>query len=226
MAVALHALARPRWRLLLTACAVYGLREGVFLFLIGLLFYINAGSELQLGAFAFLQSVLSSISFYLVSHHLAPTNRLRVGFAGAVLMAAAAFLFLCPLSTWMIVVYGVSIALVLPMFLVPLQSLVFDAILHIEGAGRETEHFIIREGFANLGRVAGISLFLATISDGVLPSRVAALAVGLGFTQMGAWLLLRCGRIGDGLQARAVHSVSWTSTDAPPRLRARGGRAK
>lgn len=195
---ALSSLRRPRWRLLLVACATYGLREGVFLFLIAILFYIQAGSEWRLGAFTFVQSVLSSISFYGVGRMVRPDNRRTVQWLGALCMAAAALLFTLPLRASSLFVYGVVIAVSLPMFLIPLQSLVFDSIVHIGSADESGAAFVVREAFANLGRVAGIALFLAVlVTSGT--AGIPRLALGLGMVQLMVCGLLTAGRVGDGI---------------------------
>jgi YQGE family putative transporter len=205
LGAARQALRRPRWRLLLAACLVYGLREGVFLFLIGILFFIHAGSEWRLGTFAFIQSLLSSLSFYTVGKAVDPHNRRAVQWTGALCMAGAALLFLRPVTAGLLVVYGIVISVVLPLFLLPLQTLVFDSIVHVGGGTHPGAYFIVREAFANAGRVLGIGLFLGTVATGG-PSRIPVLVMGLGMVQLGACSLLSVGGVGEGIR-RAVDLV-------------------
>jgi YQGE family putative transporter len=179
------------WRLTLFACTLYGLREGVFLFLIGLLMYLATGSEMRLGEFLLLQGALSSLSFFLVSRWVHPRNRLWVCGIGALCMAGAAMLFLRPLTAGLIVMYGSAIAVCLPMFLVPLQGTVFDGVSRVaREAGTQAEHVILREVFENLGRVAGIAAFIALVSTNPSPRHIGGFACGLGFVQLGTWTLL------------------------------------
>lgn len=204
LAVAVQAVWRQAdWRATLLACAVYGMREGVFLFLIGLLFYVVAGSEWRLGEFLFLQSGLSSLAFFAVGRLARPANRLRLLGLGAVGMALSAFLFLLPIRTGTLLTYGASIAVFLPFFLITLQGTVYDRIGELDDAGQNhTEHIIAREVCENAGRVVGVAAFLAVAY--VRPSRAsfAFLALGLGLVQLISWHQLR--RAADSQQAASL----------------------
>ncbi|MCL6631543.1 MAG: MFS transporter [Alicyclobacillus herbarius] len=181
----------PWWRNVLAGCFVYGWREGVFLFLIGLLMYIATGSEMKLGEFLLLQSGLSFMSFSLVSRWLKPRHRVLVMGIGACGMAAAALLFLIPLSARLVVWYGCCVAIVLPLFLVPLQGTVFDAISRLDATGEDdVEHIIAREVVENAGRVAGIAAFLILVARHPNAWVISRFAVALGFVQLGTWALI------------------------------------
>lgn len=181
---------RP-WRMVLLGCFSYGAREGVFLFLIGLLMYIATGSELRLGEFLLLQSGLSTLSFYGVSRFVKPNRRLWVLGAGAVGMAVAALIFLWPIRAGLIVLYGSIIALVLPLFLVTLQGVVFDGISAMDPRrALFMEHIIVRELLENAGRVTGIAIFLWLIAPHPTGPKIAYFALTLGFVQIITWILL------------------------------------
>lgn len=189
---AICSLSKLSWRLLMLGCAAYGLREGVFLFLIGLLMYLVSGSELQLGEFLLLQNALSLLSFFGVSRWVKVNNRLRVLGFGALGMAFSALLFLLPMTVSHILWYGSAIAIFLPLFLTPLQGFVFDTINHLENDSDMRPGYIItREIFSNFGRVMGILAFLVVVWKNVDMERIADFAVGLGFVQLGTWGLLR-----------------------------------
>jgi len=195
MKKALLALQQRPWRMIVMGCAVYGLREGLFLFLIGLLFFIASGSELRLGEFLLLQSALSFVSFFVVGRLLKPNNRIRVLGMGAGLMALAALFFTMPVTSQLIVAYGCLIAVAIPLFLTPLQGFIFDGMASLENASQMyAEHVIVREIFENTGRVLGIAAFLYLAARGITVTKVAHLAIGLGFVQLGTWALIRAGR--------------------------------
>ncbi|GMA62269.1 hypothetical protein [Alicyclobacillus fastidiosus] len=59
----LQALRKASWMRLMAASSIYGLREGVFMFLIGLLVYVATGSEMKLGVFLLLQGDFPSWRF-------------------------------------------------------------------------------------------------------------------------------------------------------------------
>lgn len=185
----------PLWRATLIGCTVYGTREGVFLFLVGLLIYVATGSELELGEFLLLQSALSFGSFYLVGRFTTAANRLRVMGFGAVGMACAALLFVWPISATRVLWYGSLVAVFLPLFLVPLQGAVFNQIGAMNEAGDNyVEHIIAREAFENLGRVIGVGAFLVLMWVRPGSRSIGWFAVCLGFVQLLTWLSIRIGR--------------------------------
>ncbi len=189
---AFSALHKREWRLTMAASAVYGLREGVFIFLISLLMYISTGSEMKLGNFLLLQGGLSFVSFFIVGKLANEQNRIKILAFGAVGMALAATLFLIPMSSKIILWYGASIAVALPFFLIPLQTYVFDGISRLENeTGQRAEHVIVREVFSNTGRVIGIMAFLMLVILDADKNAIAKFAVGLGFVQLFAFILLR-----------------------------------
>ncbi|MCL6593257.1 MAG: MFS transporter, partial [Alicyclobacillus sp.] len=182
----------PEWRLTLWGCGVYGLREGVFVFLIGLLMYVATGSELRVGEFLLLQGVLSALSYTAVSRWVRPANRLLVLGLGAVGMALTACLFWLPLSPHTLWWYGAGTAVSLPLFLAPLQAVVVDTAAGVarrrvhEVAG----HVVLREAFENAGRVAGVGVFLAVAALQPSLRAMAVLAACLGLVQLGSLVLL------------------------------------
>lgn len=190
------ALRQKSWRMVIIGCLVYGLREGVFLFLIGLLMYIATSSEMRLGEFMLLQSALSFVSFYLVSRFVKPRNRLTSLGIGAVCMAGAALIFVLPIQASHILWYGSIIAISIPMFLVPLQGYVFDGISQLTNDEEQggTEHVVVREIFENTGRVVGICAFLVLVSGSPTSRQIAYFALALGFVQLVTFLLIRSGQ--------------------------------
>lgn len=204
---------RP-WRMLMIGCTVYGLREGVFLFLIGLLMYLATSSELKLGEFMLLQSALSFVSFYLVSRWIKPTNRLRAMGTGAVLMGCAALLFLLPMEATHILWYGSIIALSIPLFLVPLQGYVFDGISQLSEANQgDTEHVIVREVFENLGRVLGIGAFLLLVSASPNPRYIAYFAFALGYVQLVTFGCIMYGQKGNTREKKGQNAQVKAESD-------------
>lgn len=205
----------PKWRMTLYGCGVYGLREGVFLFLIGLLIYVATGSELELGEFLLLQNALSFASFFLVGRFTTDRNRMWVIGIGAVGMALTALIFLTPITAASVMWYGGLIAVFLPMFIVPLQATVFNQIGALDKTGETyVEQIILREIIENAGRVVGVGAFL-----GVLALRSDARAIGwfavvLGFVQLGTWALLwQGGREAKEVEERSEESWSLRRVD-------------
>jgi YQGE family putative transporter len=186
------ALRRKAWWKLMVASSIYGLREGVFMFLIGLLVFLATGSEMRLGEFLLLQGALSFVAFYLAGRW-SNKFRSRLFTIGVIGMSVAAVLFLFPITTPTIVTYGCITAATLPFFSVPLQGFVYDTMEQIDIPELSTTtHIIVREWFENAGRVIGIVLFLAISANQSTTQAkgLSWLSFGLGLVQIAAWALL------------------------------------
>lgn len=108
-------------------------------------------------------------------------------------MSVAAVLFLFPIHTPTIVIYGSLTAAALPFFMVPLQGYVYDGIDEsVSDDTPATTFIIVREWFENLGRVIGVVLFL-TLCVNESPNhlgKLQGLSFALGLVQLGAWAVL------------------------------------
>lgn len=185
------ALRQRSWRVILLGCMVYGLREGVFIFLIGLLMYVTTGSEMRLGEFLFLQGFLSFVSYFAVSRWTTPKRRPTVMGIGAVGLACAAGLFLLPLTARLVLWYGALAAAALPLFLVSLQGYVSDTIGGLsKNPAEQIEHIIAREAFENFGRILGIGIFLFMLDLDKKGQNLRYLALVLGGIQLLTWTMI------------------------------------
>lgn len=153
------------WFQLLNAHFFQGLREGTFIFLIVIWVYTASKSEFALGTFGFVQSVVSFIGYYIVSHYLKPWNRKKGIFAGGLLLFISPFMLLLPLTFTLLIVYGISVSIAYPLLLVPYVSLTYDIIGKCRGIyEKRIEYIVVREFFLNAGRIVSILTFLIVIN--------------------------------------------------------------
>ncbi|MBY6035483.1 MFS transporter [Fictibacillus nanhaiensis] len=152
------------WLQLLKAHFFQGLREGTFIFLIVIWVYTASNSEFALGTFGFVQSVVSFIGYYMVSHYLKPYYRKRAIFAGGLLLFISPFLLLVPISFKLLIIYGVSVSIAYPLLLVPYVSLTYDIIGKCRGIyEKRIEYIVVRELFLNMGRIISILTFIFVV---------------------------------------------------------------
>lgn len=180
------ALRKRAWLRLMVASAIYGLREGVFMFLIGLLVFLATGSEMKLGEFLLLQGALSFAAFFLAGR-LSSRFRSRLLTFGAIGMSVAACLFLVPIRSWTIILYGCLTSATLPFFLVPMQGYIYHAMDEtVANDAPPTTHIIVREWFENAGRIGGSLLFLGICTGGGVTNvkGLSWLSFGLGLVQL------------------------------------------
>lgn len=152
----------PDWRALLAAQVVFGIREGVFAFLIGLLVFFVSKSEVGLGEYALWTGILSLMAFYLAGRVAAREGRRRVALQlSGLCLAAVACVFLWRLTGGTMILYGIVTACSLPFVTVTLGVMQMNEIDEShETARHRSAHLIAREMALGVGRVLGVSTFL------------------------------------------------------------------
>jgi YQGE family putative transporter len=182
----------PDWRRIVLASAVFGLREGVFTFLIGLLVYFATKSEASLGEYGLYTGLVGLAAFHfagrLAQHRIVRHHGML---AASVLLGLAGVLFAFHIGRLTLLLYGFITACALPFVLVPMAATTMNEIDESRFSScHRVEHLIGRETALGVGRVAGTGLFvLVALTRG--PTDVIGLAVGLGFAHVGVALLLR-----------------------------------
>ncbi|KZZ86331.1 MULTISPECIES: MFS transporter [Bacillaceae] len=154
----------PNWKLITIAHFFQGLREGTFIFVIGVFVFITTGSELALGTFGMINSAVAFIAYYAASRVITKKIRKKAILAGGLLLYFSIFLILFNMSYQNLLIYAVCIAIAYPMLLVPYVSLTYDVIGRAwNAAGARVEYMVIRELFLNAGRVVSIAGFIAVV---------------------------------------------------------------
>lgn len=153
------------WRLITNAHFFQGLREGTFIFVIGVFVFITTGSELALGTFGLVNSAVAFVGYYLATRIIKKNMRKKSILIGGLLLYVSIFLILFDLSYQKLLIYAAIIAVGYPMLLVPYISLTYDVIGRAWNA-REAriEYIVVRELFLNIGRVFSILCFIFAIT--------------------------------------------------------------
>jgi MFS transporter, YQGE family, putative transporter len=180
------------WYWVNLALIAQGAREGIFVFLIGLLVYIAAKDEWVLGNFLAISSLVSLVTYYVVGRFMRPNWRDECILLGALMMGVACLPIVWDLKTWTLFVLGIGGALFSPLYLIPLTSTVFDVI----GESRETARFrvefvVARELSLNVGRVLSLILFLWWVKRAPSPEQLRWFVLAVGFVPIFTWLAIR-----------------------------------
>lgn len=171
------------WRRLFPAVAAQGVREGVFMFLVGLTVYVATQNESKLGTYSLITSLVALISFWLVGKMLKKSNRKQAMLIGVIMIAVVILPLFWKVSYTTLIMFGIGTSLFMPLYIIPMTSRVYDLIGQSEQSAREREEFIIlREAGLVLGRIIGLSSYLI-----VLPLNHSAVAI--------TWLLFAVGVI-------------------------------
>lgn len=185
---------RPRWGSYLQAQGWRGLRDGVFLFLAGILVFERTRDEWTLGLFALGTGAVTWLSTYWVGSRASARRQpafLTIGVAGSV--AAAAALVFVP--GWIgIVVFGLLESIFLPLVAVPFSAVSYGITAADRAGGpMRVAYMVAREIPLNLGRLTGVALLLIAVQWVRHPAALPIVLGGLGLANVVAWWVLRRG---------------------------------
>ncbi|UAL51048.1 MULTISPECIES: MFS transporter [Metabacillus] len=153
------------WRMITNAHFFQGIREGTFIFVIGVLVFITTGSEFALGKYGLINSAVAFVFYYLATRLITKKMRKKSILIGGILLYASIFLLLFDLTYPKLIMYAISIAIAYPMLLVPYISLTYDVIGRSWNAAEaRIEYIVVREIFLNLGRISSILLFILAVT--------------------------------------------------------------
>lgn len=180
------------WRMVTNAHFFQGLREGVFVFIVSVFVFIATDSEMALGTYGLINSGISFLAYYFVSRMLKKAYRKKAILVGGVLLFLAIFLIVFEVSYIRLLLYAALIAVAYPLLLVPYASMTYDVIGRgWKAAEMRIEYIVVRELFLNLGRVASILVFLASITIFNEEQAIPILLVILGSGHTLIYLFIR-----------------------------------
>ncbi len=189
-----HILNKPHtpWRPVFGALAAQGLRESVFGVMIGVLVYIQTGSELQLGNFALITSTVGFVSYYATGKWLKPVWRKRGMLVGTIIMTIVVVPFFFGVSFTTLLIFGIGAALFIPLFTIPMTSAVFDLIGSDEDSARQrVEYVVMRELALNAGRITGMAIFIVTLNFSRAPLVINCMLLAVGSAPLLSWMFMR-----------------------------------
>ncbi|MFD2671297.1 MFS transporter [Marinicrinis sediminis] len=155
---------RSPWRPAFMGLFFQGIREGVFMFLVGLLVYIVTKDEFRLGTYSFITSAVALGSFWLIGKLIKPVSRNTYLLLGTVALSLVMTPLWVEMNYAMLLVFGIGTAIFFPMYIIPITSSVFDLIGRDEQAvAHRVEYVVLREAGLNAGRVAGTILYIGFV---------------------------------------------------------------
>ncbi|WP_223154967.1 MFS transporter [Alkalibacillus aidingensis] len=161
------------WRLLLNAHFFQGTREGVFLFLVGLLVYMGTTSEMTVGVYNFIYAGTSLLAYQVVARVVTPKNRIKLITVGVITLYLSIFWLLIADVPYEFFIYGAVVGIAVPFFFAPYMSISYDVIGKSSQARvYRIEYIVLREIALNMGRAVSLTLFL----------------IGLLFIEQNTWI--------------------------------------
>ncbi|MGE5702487.1 MAG: MFS transporter [Clostridia bacterium] len=153
---------RP-WKMAMLATFAFGMREGIFAFIVFLLVYIATGSEVSLGWFAALISAVGMAAYYGVGKWIATGTRNRMLVIGTMVLVAASFVLALDINRYTLLIFGLLNAIFTPFFIVPFNTNIYNAMTRAHSqqlSQARTEYMVVRELALNAGRVLSVGAFM------------------------------------------------------------------
>lgn len=192
MPIRILKLRQSPWRPVIGALVAQGLRESVFGIMIGLLVFIQTGSEFSLGNFALITSTVGFISYYATGKWLKPAWRKKGMLIGTIMITAVIVPFFFGISYTTLLIFGIGASMFMPLFTIPMTSSVFDMIGKDEDSAKQrVEYVVMRELALNLGRLVGMVIFIVTLSFSQEPLIITCLLLVIGSGPLLSWVFMR-----------------------------------
>ncbi|MFF2483742.1 MFS transporter [Paenibacillus sp. NPDC058071] len=180
------------WRRMFAAVMAQGVREGVFMFLVGLTVYIATSNESKLGNYTLLTSLIALVSFWVIGKRLTMRNRNVAMLAGTLLLGVAIMPLFWGVSYSMLLMFGIGTSLFMPLYIIPMTSRVFDLIGSTEeGASNREEYIVLREAALTLGRLIGLSGYLILLPINHSEQAIVWLMFIVGIMPVAGWYFMR-----------------------------------
>jgi len=192
-----QAFQKSNWRYIVLGMMAQGGREGIIVFLIGILIYISTKSEFMLGSYTMIISAVSLVTYYVVGRFIKKNWRKHSMMVGTIMMGVAVVPMFLNINYTTLLIYGIGTSIFAPLYFIPLTSMIFDVIgLNEKTASLREEYIVVYDLGLNLGRLTMIAVFLGFVKlIGVEHLRFLLLLAGS--LQIVTWLFMRNVEIGD-----------------------------
>lgn len=152
------------WKEIRRSIAVWGIRDVVIGFLISILLFKTAGTELAVGKLSTLAALVMSCAYIAEQKLIKPKRRVFSMHMGAILMFIGVLGLVIKINYGTLLFYILVDALFLPFFMVPLSSASFNVVNRNHEEDLRIEYVINKEIALNTGRIASTVLLILLLS--------------------------------------------------------------
>lgn len=152
------------WKIIRKATVFWGFRDVIIIFLVNILIIETTKSELSLGKFALIASLISSASYMLVQKIIKPSRRrfsILIGTLGSFLAICG---LLIKISYNTLFTYITMDAFFLPFFTIQLSSSAFNVINRAHEENMRIEYVINKDLMLNTGRVISLIILITLLT--------------------------------------------------------------
>lgn len=144
---------------------IQGLRDGVLLFLLGLLIYMTTDNEMVLGWFLTASSLIALFANFVLTKWLTLQRREFSIWVGTIMIGLVILPYFFWPNIWTLFVLGLGISFFYPLYFAPLTSAVFDVIGEKDVmVSKRAEYIALKDIMLYMGRMVTVSFFALWIS--------------------------------------------------------------
>lgn len=149
------------WKVIRKATVFWGMRDVIISFLVNILIIETTKSELSLGKFTLVASLISSAAYILVQKVIKPARRRISILTGTIGSFIAVLVLGINIEYKTLLFYTIADAFFIPFFIIQLSSSTFNVINRAHEEDMRIEYMINKDIVLNLGRViSGLILIL------------------------------------------------------------------
>jgi MFS transporter, YQGE family, putative transporter len=148
------------WAEVRKAISIWGFRDVTIVFLVNILIIQTTGSELSLGKFSFIASIITSLSFLLVQKIIKPPKRRMSIIIGITGLSLSIIGISMNISYRTLIIYTLMDAFFIPFFIIQLSSSTFNVINRAHDENLRVEYMINRDIVLNGGRIISTTILI------------------------------------------------------------------
>jgi len=179
------------WKYIMLAEILFGIRNGVLMFLINLLIYISTENEASIGKVSLVGSMISIVVFFILEKVLKPRLRVRFFSIGAVMMFVSVCIMVWKIDYLTLLLFTIINTIFSPFFTVTFDSSTFNCIEKGDHKDLRIEYIVLREIALNIGRLLGTLAFILVAGRWKDLSVLRIFLLILGSTQLYLLLFLK-----------------------------------
>ncbi len=180
---------RAALRPVMGAYFLWGVRNGIFWYIVGLLVYRASKQELTVGNYDMLTQFILLVMGYILALVARPENRSRILGLSAWIDVAGVGLLAWRLDVNTLLMFMVLYSVALALFKVSFSSYSFNIMEVAGGPGRTLENLAVREIPLSVGRILGLMVFMFAVGRFGETGLRASLFF-LGSAHVGVWWIL------------------------------------
>lgn len=175
------------WKYMMGAQVLFGIRNGILMFLINLLVYISTNKESSIGQLSFVGSLLSIPVLYILDRILKPHNRPRFFVIGAIMTFISTSILALKINYMSLLIFTIMNTIFFPLFNIPFNSASLNTIEKDKQGELRIEYIVLKEIFLNIGRSLGAIAFIIVVKTWNNANVLRGFLLVIGSAQL--WIL-------------------------------------